>query len=66
MEPIKFEDGYHFCRQSRVREALVNDVTDIICVTVIMAARFPGKDHGFGESIFSLSLPIGGKTKVFF
>ena len=62
MVPIKFADGNHSCRQPRVREALVNDVTDIICVTVIMAARFALMDPGFGESIFPLSLLIGGKT----
>ena len=58
MVPIKFADGNHSCRQPRVREALVNDVTDIICVTVIMVARFALTDPGFGES----SLLIGGKT----
>ena len=60
MVPIKFADGNYSCRQPRVREALVNDVTDIICVTVIMAARFALTDpanrrknlQGFGEDSF--------------
>ena len=46
----------------RVREALVNDVTVLVCVTVIMAARFALMDPGFGEYIFPLFLLIGGKT----
>ena len=58
MVPIKFADGNHSCRQPRVREALVNDVTDIIWVTVIMPAKFALMDPGFWESIFPLSLLI--------